>query len=67
MDIYVNNNEFDKDVIYSKLADLTSKIEEEQEKKPNERDFDKERRLLYEQMIQGMKLNVLYGHRNYLF
>lgn len=64
---YVNNNEFDKDVIYDKLSDLSSKLEEEQEKNIEERDFNKERELLYAQMIQGLKLNTLFTNRNYFF
>ena len=67
MDRYVNNNEFDKDVIYDKLSDLSSKLEEEQEKNIEERDFNKERELLYAQMIQGLKLNTLFTNRNYFF
>ena len=64
---YVNNNEFDKDVIYDKLSDLSSKLEEEQEKNIEERDFNKQRELLYAQMIQGLKLNTLFTNRNYFF
>ena len=36
MDRFVHNNEFNRDVIYQKLADISSKLEEEQENKVNE-------------------------------
>lgn len=67
MDRFVNNNEFDKDVIFSKLADISSKLEEEQTKTNKDRDIDKERRLMYEQMIQGMKLNTMFSNRKMFF
>jgi len=67
MDRFVNNNEFDRDVIFSKLAELSSKLEEEQAKDDNERDFERERELIYAQMIQGLKLNTLISNRNYYF
>lgn len=67
MDRFVNNNEFDKDVIFSKLADISSKLEEEQGKDITERDLDKERRLMYEQMIQGLKLNTMFSNRKMFF
>ena len=67
MDRFVNNNEFDKDVIYNKLADLSSKLEDEREKEDNERNLEREKELIYAQMIQGLKLNVLFSNRNYYF
>ena len=67
MDRFVNNNEFDKDVIFNKLADISSKLEEEQTKTNKDRDIDKERRLMYEQMIQGMKLNTMFSNRKMFF
>ena len=65
MDRFVNNNEFDKDVIFSKLAELSSKLEEEQAKDDNERSRERERELIYAQMIQGLKLNTMFSNRNY--
>ena len=67
MDRFVNDNEFDKDVIYNKLAEISSKLEEEQEKGDDERSFERERELMYAQMIQGLKLNTLLSNRNYFF
>lgn len=67
MDRFVNDNDFDKDVIFSKLADISSKLEEEQGKDITKRDLDKERRLMYEQMIQGLKLNTMFSNRKMFF
>lgn len=61
------NNDFDKDVIYNKLAEISSKLEEEQNKDKGERDKEKELRLMYAQMIQGLKLNTLFNNRKFYF
>ena len=61
------NNDFDKDVIYNKLAEISSKLEEEQNKDKGERDKEKELGLMYAQMIQGLKLNTLFNNRNFYF
>ena len=61
------NNDFDKDVIYNKLAEISSKLEEEQNKDKGERDKENELRLMYAQMIQGLKLNTLFNNRNFYF
>ena len=67
MDRFVYNDEFNRDVIYEKLADISSKLEEEQEKSNEERDITRERDLVYAQMIQGLKLNTLWNNRNLYF
>lgn len=67
MDRFVHNNEFNRDVIYQKLADISSKLEEEQEKSDEERNIARERELVYAQMIQGLKLNTLQSNRNLYF
>ena len=67
MDRFVHNNEFNRDVIYQKLADISSKLEEEQEKSDEERNIARERELVYAQMIQGMKLNTLRSNGNLYF
>ena len=67
MDRFVHNDEFNRDVIYQKLADISSKIEEEQEKSDEERDITREKDLIYAQMIQGLKLNTLRSNRNLYF
>lgn len=63
MDRFVYNDEFNRDVIYEKLADISSKLEEEQEKPNEERDITREKDLIYAQMIQGLKLNTLRSNR----
>lgn len=67
MNQFKYNNDFDKDVIYNKLAEISSKLEEEQNKDKGERDKEKELRLMYAQMIQGLKLNTLFNNRNFYF
>lgn len=67
MDRFVNNSEFDKDVIFNKLAEISSKLAEEQEKNDEERNVEKERELIYAQMIQGLKLNTLFSNRRQFF
>lgn len=67
MDRFVHNDEFNRDVIYEKLADISSKLEEEQEKSDEERNIARERELVYAQMIQGLKLNTLQNNRNLYF
>ncbi len=64
MDRFVNNNEFDKDVIYSKLAKISSELEKEQSKDLEEIDKEREKDLIYAQLIQGMKLNTIASNRN---
>ena len=39
----------------------------EQNKDKGERDKEKELRLMYAQMIQGLKLNTLFNNRNFYF
>ena len=67
MDRFVHNDEFNRDVIYEKLADISSKLEEEQEKPNEERDITREKDLIYAQMIQGLKLNTLQSNGNLYF
>ena len=67
MDRFVYNDEFNRDVIYEKLADISSKLEEEQEKPNEERDITREKDLIYAQMIQGLKLNTLQSNGNLYF
>ena len=67
MDRFVYNDEFNRDVIYEKLADISSKLEEEQEKPNEERDITREKDLIYAQMIQGLKLNTLRSNGNLYF
>ena len=67
MDRFVYDNDFDKDVIYSKLADLSDKLEEERTKNKEEFSPERERELLYAQMIQGLKLNTMFPRRTQFY
>lgn len=59
----VGNSNFDRDVIYSKLAKISSELEKEQNKNLEERNREKEKELIYAQLIQGMKLNPIVGSK----
>ena len=63
MDRFTNYKDFDKEVVLEKLAELSSKLEKERNKSDEERNLDIERKLMYEQMIQGLKLNTMYSRR----
>lgn len=63
MDRFTNYKDFDKEVVFEKLAELSSKLEKERNKSDEERNLDIERKLMYEQMIQGLKLNTMYSRR----
>ena len=63
MDRFTNYKDFDKEVVLDKLAELSSKLEKERNKSDEERNLDIERKLMYEQMIQGLKLNTMYSRR----
>ena len=65
MSIFRYDNEFDKDIILNKLSKINSELEEEYSK--SERNEARERELIYAQMIQGLKLNILRPNRTYLF
>lgn len=67
MDRFVHNNDFDKDVIFEKLSEISSKIEDEEKKEGDERNDDKIRELIYAQWIQGLKLSTLSTGRNFYF
>lgn len=55
----VYNNEFDKDVILNKLSEISEELEKERSKESDEKSLERERELMYAQMIQGLKLNTL--------
>ena len=63
MDRFTNYKDFDKEVVLEKLAELSSKLEKERNKSDEERSLDIERKLMYEQMIQGLKLYTMYSRR----
>ena len=67
MDRFIYNDEFNRDVIFEKLADISSKLEDEQKKSDEDRNPAMEMNLIYAKMIQGLKLNTLSGNRNLYF
>lgn len=67
MDRFAYNDEFNKDVIYEKLANISSELEDEQKKPNEERDIVREKNLIYAQMIQGLKLNTLQSNKKMYF
>lgn len=60
--IYRYRNEFDKDVICDKLAEIEEKIQDEEEQEPSKEREKKIRELTYAQLIQGMKLCTGYRY-----
>lgn len=59
------NYEFDKDEIISNIEQINARLEEERKKE--EIDKEKERKLIMEQFIQGLKLSTLQSNRKYNF
>lgn len=60
--IYRYGNEFDRDVICDKLAEIEEKIQDEEEQEPSKEREDKIRELTYAQLIQGMRLCTGYRY-----
>ena len=56
--IYQYNKDFDKSEIINKMNDLSEQIMEEQTKDNDEYNKEKELELIYDQLIQGIKLSV---------
>ena len=52
------NNEYDKQRIMNEIALLQEKLNEEQNKNYQERDKEKELKLIYKQFITGLKLST---------
>lgn len=67
MNSFVHNNEFDKDVILNKLSEISNELEKERSKEASEKSLDRERELMYAQMIQGLKLNTLRTNSKIFF
>lgn len=56
--IYSYNNEFDRSHVIDKVNEIAEEIEEEIEKPEDERDGNKEFKLIYKQFIEGLKLST---------
>lgn len=62
--IYKYNNDFDKDIICDKLVQIEEQIQDEKEdnSQTTEQRNTNIRRLMYEQLIQGLRLNTGYRY-----
>lgn len=60
--IYRYINDFDRDVIYDKIADIEEQIQEEQEQNTSKERSEKVRNLMYAQLMQGLRLNTGYKY-----
>lgn len=56
--IYVYQDDFERNNVIDRVNCIADKLAEEQSKPVDERDFDKERELIYAQFIQGLKLST---------
>lgn len=56
--IYRYGNEFDKNIIYDKMADIDDKINEEESQESSEEHEKKIRELIYAKFLQGLKLST---------
>jgi len=64
MDRFATYHDFDKGVIYDKLFHLRDELKKEENKDDLQRNADKEKELMFAQLMQGIKLNTQYSHRN---
>jgi hypothetical protein len=63
MNIYrCNNDEYAHDAVIEKLKDIAGELELEEEKPEDERDSEKEFKLIYRQFIEGLKLSTGYRY-----
>ena len=56
--IYSYNSDFEREQVMDKIIEINALLEEEEAKPNNERDSDKEFKLIYQQFIQGLKLST---------
>lgn len=60
--IYKYGNDFDKNVICDKLAEIEEKIQDEEKQEESEERKKNIRDLMYQQLIQGMRLCTGYKY-----
>lgn len=60
--IYRYGNDFDKNVICDKLAEIEGKIQDEEEQEASEEREKNIRDLMYQQLVQGMRLCTGYKY-----
>lgn len=56
--IYVYQDDFERNNVIDRVNCIADKLAEERNKPVDERDFDRERELIYAQFIQGLKLST---------
>lgn len=61
-DIYRYTNAFDRNIICDRIADIEDRIQEEEEKEESDVKEANIRNLMYEQLIQGMRLCTDYRY-----
>lgn len=60
--IYRYGNDFDRNVICDKLAEIEEKIQDEEEQEPSKEREERIRELMYAQLMQGMRLCTGYKY-----
>ena len=60
--IYRYTNDFDKDVICDKIANIEEQIQDEMGQEATQERDKKIRKLMYAQLIQGLRLSTGYNH-----
>lgn len=60
--IYRYTNDFDKDVICDKIANIEEQIQDEMGQEATQERGKKIRELMYAQLIQGLRLSNGYNH-----
>lgn len=60
--IYKYNNDFDRDVIFEKLANIEEQIQDVKEEEPSKERNKKVRDLIYAQFMQGLRLSTGFNH-----
>lgn len=60
--IYKYNNDFDRDVIFEKLANIEEQIQDVKEEEPSKERNKKVRDLMYAQFMQGLRLSTGFNH-----
>lgn len=60
--IYRSGNDFDKDVIYDKMANIDEQLEDEEGQELTKERDKRIRELMYAKFIQGLKLSTGYNY-----
>lgn len=57
-DIYRYNNDFDRSHVMNNVNEIAEELETEREKPDNERNEQRELKLIYKQFVEGLKLST---------